>query len=165
MKTKHKFNIIDAFVILVLLAIIFEIVFFAVQTSGVLSPENEQKDVTYTVCIHGVDKAYLGSFKKGNHAYNSSTLYDIGIVTEINAVPVIEYDGTAKDSETEGEYAPGFSESDTLYDVYITISAKATVDERGIAFIDTQKIIVGTTVYIRCGDYAAASHVTSFKIG
>ena len=164
MKTKNKFNIIDAFVILVLVAIVFEIVFFTIQKSGILSPKSEQKDITYTVCIHGVDKAYLNSFKEGNTAYNSSTLYDIGTVSEIKAVPVIEYDGTANRGEAEGEYIPGFSESDTLYDVYITINAKAAVDERGIAFIDTQKIIVGTTVYIRCGDYASASHVTSFKI-
>ena len=165
MKTKSKFNIIDTFVILIILALIAGIVLFALYKGGIILSGKEKKQITYTVCIYGIEDEKLSSFAEGNDILNSSTFQSVGKITKTDSKKHMITENTAYKGENDGEYVLGTTESSALYDVYITVTATSGVDERGIAYIDSQKIVTGASVYIRSGNYAAQGFITDFSIG
>ena len=165
MKTKSKFNIIDTFVILIILALIAGIVLFALYKGGIILSGKEKKQITYTVCIYGIEEEKLSSFAEGNDILNSSTFQSVGKITKTDSKKHMITENTAYKGENDGEYVLGTTESSALYDVYITVTATSSVDERGIAYIDSQKIVTGASVYIRSGNYAAQGFITDFSIG
>ena len=57
-----------------------------------------------------------------------------------------------------------FPKYDNLYDVFVTMTVKADVDSRGIAYVNKNKVLVGSKIYFRCGTFAAASFCTAFSI-
>ena len=165
MKTKSKFNIIDTFVILIILALIAGIVLFALYKGGIILSGKEKKQITYTVCIYGIEEEKLSSFAEGNDILNSSTFQSVGKITKTDSKKHMITENTAYKGENDGEYVLRRTESFELHDVYITVTATASVDERGIAYIDSQKIVTGASVYIRSGNYAAQGFITDFSIG
>ena len=165
MKTKSKFNIIDTFVILIILAMIAGIVLFALYKGGIILSGKEKKQITYTVCIYGIEDEKLSSFAEGNDILNSSTFQSVGKITKTDSKKHMITENTAYKGENDGEYVLGTTESSALYDVYITVTATSGVDERGIAYIDSQKIVTGASVYVRSGNYAAQGFITDFSIG
>ena len=164
MKIKHKFNIIDILVIAFLLALILgATLFFLRQSNSIYSDMNEKK-ISYTVCIRGVDEAHLSSFAEGEQVLDSSTLKNIGTVSAVVTKRSTVNGTSAIPGDTEGEYVLDQTEAADLYDVYITVSAKAHPDSRGVYYVSSCRIVTGACVYIRCGNYAAQSFVTEFSI-
>jgi hypothetical protein len=165
MKTKSKFNIIDTFVILIILALIAGTVLFALYRGGIILSGKEKKQITYTVCIYGIEEDLISSFAKGNDILNSSTFKSVGKIVKTDYKKHMITENTAYKGENDGEFVLGRTESSGLYDVYITITGTSDIDERGIAYIDSQKIITGASVYVRSGNYAAQGFITDFSIG
>ncbi|MGN1095388.1 MAG: DUF4330 family protein, partial [Eubacteriales bacterium] len=71
-KKKNRFNIIDVFVILLIAALVFGIVYFILMQTGAIAKESDEKSIIYTVRISGADKEYIQEIKNGMTAYNSS---------------------------------------------------------------------------------------------
>jgi hypothetical protein len=164
MKIKHKFNVIDILVIIFLLALILGTTFFYLRQSNSIYSEMNEKKISYTVCIRNVDEAHLSSFSKGEPVLDSSSLKQIGTVSEVVSKKSVINGTSAVPGEADGEYILKQTESANLYDVYITISAKAYPDSRGVYYVSSRRIVTGASVYIRCGNYAAQSFVTEFSI-
>ncbi len=166
-KKKSRFNIIDAFVILLIAVLVFGIVYFIMMETGALpssvSASNE-KTVTYTVRISSVDEKYVSSFAAGDKALNSSTFESLGLITDIRTEKSVATSGLAVKTE-DGGYELNQTEYEDKYDIYVTISTSADIDGRGIAYVGSERINVGSCVYFRCGNFAATSYVTDFKIG
>lgn len=164
-KKKNRFNIIDTFVIVIILALIAGVIFFVLHRGNSIYSDRSEKNITYTVCISGMDEAHLAAFEAGERVLNSSTLNHIGTISDIKAIKHKARTSTAtKDAEGEG-YTLDLVEYDDVYDVYITVTAKTSLDSRNIAYIDSQRITVGSAIYIRCGNFASPGHITNFVIG
>lgn len=155
---------IDAFVIAVILALIAGVIFFAVRESGDLYSERRERNITYTVRISGVNKEFLSSFEEEMHVLNSSTLNYIGTVSKIKTEKAAAGTGEAVPNGTDGSYIIVQDKYDDIYDVYITLTAKTAPDGRGVAYVDGQRITIGSVIYLRFGNYSAAGHITNFSI-
>lgn len=163
MKTKNKFNIIDVFVIIIIFALIAGIVLFALYKNGVIFKNESTLNVTYTVCFHDVNEEYIPSFQKNNEAFNSSTMEPIGTVIDVTTRKSTSAGSTASPGEAEGEYVLDQNEKAGVYDVYLTIKSEAYIDERGVVYVSSQKVVAGAPIYVRCGNYAAQGFITSFN--
>ena len=163
-KSKNRFNIIDVCVILIILALIAGIVIFTVRESGEIYSERKEKNITYTVRLSGVSKDFLPSFEEEEHVLNSSTLNYIGTITKIKQEKTAVNTDKAEPVGTDGQYKVVQSHYDDVYDVYLTVSSKTTLDSRGIAYIDSQRITIGSVLYVRCGNFAATGYITNFSI-
>lgn len=161
---KNKFNIVDAFAVIVLIALIFGIVFYVLRENGTIGSARAEKNITYTVCISGVEEEYAAAFDAGKKIYNSSTMEYMGTVTKAEKTAHTENGNTAVAVSTEGEYVLEQKEKPGVCDIYITVTAKAIPDSRGIAYIASERITIGTALYIRVDDFAAESFITAFSL-
>ncbi|MBQ8448030.1 MAG: DUF4330 domain-containing protein [Clostridia bacterium] len=162
-KKKNRFNLIDAFVVLIILALIAGTVYFAFKENNEFQSELRTKNITYTVLLENVDKDFLNVFETDGHVLNSSTLEYIGKISKIKTEKAgVWTDKAEKDAAGDG-YTVIKKEYGDVYDVYITITAKASMDERGIAYIDRQRITVGTCVPLRFGNFSVQAHITAFS--
>ncbi len=160
---KNKFNIVDTFVVLILLAIIFGIIFITLNQAAKYT--QKEKDVNYIICISGLKEEYISNFNENDEVLNSATLNNIGKITNVAQKPAKENGDKALAGEAEGEYVLEQTELPGVFDVYITITAKAKIDGRGVAYIGSERITAGSELDIRCGNFAATGHITEFKTG
>jgi hypothetical protein len=162
-KTKNKFNIVDIFAVLIILALILGTVFFVLRKSGAIYTEKSKKNITYTVCIPGVKEEYISEIKAGEMIRNSSTMGYMGTITKTETTAHTENGNTAI-SDGNGGYVLEQKEAAGVYDVYITITSKATPDSRGVVYIDSERITIGSVLYVRIDNFAAESFITAFSI-
>ncbi len=162
---KSKFNIVDTFVVLILLALIFGIVFFFIRESRTIYEGRSEKNITYKICISGVESEYASTFVTGEKIYNSSTLNYIGTITKVETLPATESGEKAVAGAAEGEYLLKQEERHGLCDIYITLTAKTKLDTRGVAYIDSERITIDSELDVRCDNFAAPSRITMFSVG
>ncbi|MBQ9746097.1 MAG: DUF4330 domain-containing protein [Clostridia bacterium] len=162
-KKKNRFNIIDVFVIAAILALIAGVIFFAVRESGDFYTERREKNITYTVRISGVSKDYLSSFEEEGHVLNASTLNYIGTISKIKTEKTPTGKSEAVQNGTGG-YVIVQTKYNDIYDVYITVTAKTAPDGRGVAYVDGQRMTIGSEMYLRCGNFSATGYITNFSI-
>lgn len=166
MNKKFRFNIIDAFVILLIAALVLGAAYFIMSETGIIPQEKaSEKEITYTLRLSETDAQYLSSFKIGDEVVNSATFAPLGVITSIEqektrtASPFADaVDGTDTYSVRQAEY-------DDRYDIYITVRSTATIDDKGITYVGSQRITVGSCVYFKCGNFAATTYITDFKVG
>mgnify|MGYP004455938049 CR=1 FL=1 len=159
--TKGRFNFVDVLIIVMVLAIIAVVVYMSVSDKKVAA--SSEKVVTYTVKLSGVNKDYLPLIKKGETVTDSSTGALIGTITDVTSEKS-KHVGSKITADTLGNRYISYSEYDNLYDVFVTMTVKADVDSRGIAYVNKNKVLVGSKIYFRCGTFAAASFCTAFSI-
>jgi hypothetical protein len=163
-KNKHRFNLIDFFVILITLALIAGTIYFAWRENKELKAHLHEKNITYTLCLSGVDEDFISVFEAEAHVLNSSTLNYAGTIKKIKLEKSARLTDKAVQSSTSSAYIVVQEVSDELYDIYLTVSAKTLLDGRGVAYIDSQRITVGTPMYIRCENFTYEAFITSFSI-
>jgi hypothetical protein len=163
-KRKNRFNIIDVLVIFTVLALIAGIIVFTVRESKDYYAGLKEKNITYTVKICGIEKEFLSSFKEKEHIFSSTTLNYVGTISKIRTAKTSVATDRAVQSASGSAYISVMQVYDDLFDVYLTVSAKASLDDRGIAYIDRRRISIGSAVDIRCGNFSATAYVTNFSI-
>jgi len=169
MNTKKKtgFNIIDVFVILIIIALIAGTVYFIWRKNREPSSQLREKNLTYTVCLSGVDDDFLSVFEQDGLVYNSSTLGYIGTVKKIRMekTAVLTDKAAATVSGDNVSYTVIQQKYDDIYDVYLTISAKTLLDRRDIAYVDGERITIGSRINIRTEGFSYEAYITAFSIG
>ena len=163
-KNKHRFNLIDAFVILVTLAIIAGTVYFVWKENKEFNTHLHEKNITYTLRLSGVDEEFVPVFETDEHILDSSTFNYIGTIKKIKTEKSFRLTDSAVQSSTSSGYLVVQENLDDLYDVYLTVNAKTVVDSRGVAYIDDHRITVGTSMFVRCGNFTYEAYITSFSI-
>jgi len=163
-KKKHRFNLIDIFVIFIVLALIGGTAFFAFRKSRDVQSQIRERNITYTVCLSGVSEAYLSAFGTEEHMLNSATLNYIGTISKIKTEKHGEFTEKAVQNNLGSNYILVQNRYEDIFDVYLTVTAKTTLDERGVAYIDGRRITVGSPINIRCGNFAHAAYITNFSI-
>ena len=163
-KNKHRFNLIDAIVIFVILALIAGTVYFSWKENKEVNMHLHEKNITYTLRLSGVEEEFLPAFEAEEHVLNSSTLDYAGTIKKVKAEKSYRLTDKAVQSSTSSAYIVVHENLDDVYDVYLTVNSKTVVDSRGVAYIDRQRITVGTPMYIRCGNFTYEAYITSFSI-
>ena len=163
-KNRHRFNLIDAFVILITLALIAGTVYFAWKENKEINMHLHEKNITYTLRLADVEEEFLPAFAVDGHVLDSSTLDYIGTIKKIRTEKSFRLTDSAVQSSTSSGYLVVQEILDGSYNVYLTVNAKTVLDSRGVAYIDNLRITVGTPMYVRCGNFTYEAYITSFSI-
>ena len=155
---KARFNFIDAIIILVILAVIGAAVYLIAVESRVNRSAN-MGNIDYVVRISGVSEDALSFISVGDAVKDSVSGETMGIIRTVRTEKTRYYGSVAK-KNADGSYTLPKSEYPDRYDVYVTISANATEDARGIYYIGTTKILTGSAVYFKVSSFASVSYIT-----
>ncbi len=155
---KARFNFIDALIILVILAIIGAAVYLIAMERHANRSAN-LGNVDYIVRISGVDEDALAFIAVGDTVKDSVSGEVMGIIRAVKTEKTAYYGSFAKQN-ADGSYTLAKSLYPDRYDVYVTISANAAIDARGIYYLGTTKLLTGSAVYFKVPSFAAVSYVT-----
>ena len=159
---KSRFNFIDVIIIVMVLAVIAALIYFFVVKKNAPVSETE-KTVVYTLKIPGVNSDCLSMIKENDVVTDSSTGNELGTVKEIQVKNSLYVGDTVVD-DGKGAKTVAHSEYDNLFDVYVTLYVTASIDSRGIAYVGSNRILVGSPFYVRDGSFAKKAFCTGFSI-
>lgn len=146
---KVKFTVIDALIILVVLAVI--VVGVKKLLPNLLNGSEEEK-VDFTVLIQKEDMGFADAITVGDNVTVSLTERDGGIVKDVKAEPAV----TLAYSSIDGTYANEIIEG--KYDIYITIEADAGISDLAVKTGGTA-VKVGAEIPVRGKGYASMGYV------
>lgn len=146
---KVKFTVIDALIILVVLAVI--VVGVKKLLPNLLNGSEEEK-VDFTVLIQKEDMGFADAITVGDNVTVSLTEKDGGIVKDVKAEPAV----TLAYNSIDGTYANEIIEG--KYDIYITIEADAGISDLAVKTGGTA-VKVGAEIPVRGKGYASMGYV------
>lgn len=146
---KVKFTVIDALIILVVLAVI--IIGAKKLLPGMLNGSEDSK-VDFTVLIQKEDMGFADAITVGDNVTVSLTEKDGGIVKDVKAEPAV----TLAYNSIDGTYANEVIEG--KYDIYITIEADAAISDLAVKTGGTA-VKVGAEIPVRGKGYASMGYV------
>ena len=157
MTKKHKFNIIDAVIIILLGTIIAVAAFFLLRDK----PTDEVKEtvaIEYVVEFRKVRDELNNKISVGDTVVDSVAKYHIGEVIAVSAVPAVFSDGNDFNTSTAiaGTY-PGYS------DVRMTVSAEAVINGGRYVLSGGYNISVGSRVDVRTPNYNGTGYCTAIR--
>ena len=161
-RQKTRFNFIDVLIILIILAVVGAAVYLIV-TGNMEARRSESANIEFTVRLSAVDEEYLSLIRENESVKDSSTDKVIGTIQKITMEKTRYYVDTA--IPAGNGYTVTAAEYDDKYDVYVTISAYAKADDRGIYTIGSSRILVGAPIYFKVPSFTAVSYITAFSTG
>lgn len=146
---KAKFTVIDAVIIIVVIAALA--VGVKKILPSILHPADEQK-ISFTVMLQREDESFADAIEAGDRVTISLTEKDGGVVTAVSSEPAKtlafnSIDGTYSNEVIEGKE-----------DVYVTIEADVSVTDLALKAGGTA-IKVGAEVPVRGKGYASMGYV------
>ena len=157
-RKKAQFNLIDALIIIIILALISAAAYLIwggfnqMETSGDI-------DFTFEVRISGVKENMLPYIKEDSSVKDSVTGETLGTIVGIRMEKSRYYGSVQKDEN--GDYVLSATEYPDEYDVYVTISARSKADERGIYEVGNVRMLIGETVHFQVKSFSAVSHIVN----
>lgn len=161
-RQKTRFNFIDVLIILIILTVIGAAVYLIV-TGNIETRRSESANIEFTVRLSAVDEEYLSLIRENESVKDSSTDKVIGTIQKI-AMEKTRYYGNIAIPARNG-YTVTATEYNDKYDVYVTISAYAKADDRGIYTIGSSRILVGAPIYFKVPSFTSVSYITAFSPG
>lgn len=156
-KGKHKFNTVDAVIIIVIATVIGTAVYL-LWAKGLFLNDSESFEVEYVVEFRMVRDEFITNFKVGSKVVDSVAKYQIGEVVAVNT-SVSAFTGT---NTVEGKLV--YFDYPEHSDVSLTVRSKAVLNDENMYTIDGgYRISVGSTMYIRMPDYTGQAYCTQIK--
>ncbi len=153
---KHKFNAIDAVILIVIAAVIGAAVFFFV--TGEFGGASDTVTLEYVVEIRTIRDDYVDNFKIGEQIIDSVARFNLGKIVAIEVEPAT-FNGNDLTTGTLKVY-----EYPEHSDVTLTVVAEARLGENGRYIVgDGFDISVGTAVYMRLPNYTGVGYCTHFR--
>ncbi len=155
-KRKTKFNIMDAIILVVLLAVVAVLLYvFVFSESGEAAlGETDTYTLTYVVEVTKLSEEYADRVKVGAAVVDSSKKLPIGTVVAVEKHPH-QHLGT---NYTEGEMS--LTTVDGYSDLYVTLEASATLS--GITYsVGGFEVRVGNKVYLAFSDLVCEGYCIS----
>ena len=160
-RKKVQFNLLDALIVLLILGLIGVVAYGLVggfrqtEVSGL-------QDLVFDVRISNVKETALPLIKEGIAVKDSVTGEAIGTVVSVRTEKSRYYSGVHTDEN--GDYILNMTEYPDEYDVYVTVSARAMPDERGIFYIGNIRLLIGETVHFQVKSFSAVSYIVDVVI-
>ncbi len=153
---KHRFNAVDAAIIIVIAAIIVAgVMFFSMGGTETI---NETVKIEYVVEFRAIRNEFADNFAVGDGVVDSVAKYHLGEVIDYSVGPAA-YSGN--------DFSAGAlvsSEYPEHSDVRLSVAAEATVGAGGRYVLDGgYDISVGTTMYIRLPNYTGVGYCTELS--
>ena len=160
-RKKVQFNLIDALIVIVILGLIGVAAYLLLgdfQTAE--APGNV--DMTFEVRISGVKENMLPYITEGLSVKDSVGGHSLGRIVAVRAEKSDYYGGVHKNES--GDYVLNVTEHPDEYDVYVTVSANAVSDDRGIYKVGSTRMLIGEAVHFQVKSFAAVSYIVNTEI-
>ncbi len=155
-KQKHRFNAVDALIILLIAAVLAAGLF--IWSKSRQGKSANTFDVEYVIELRTIRDEFADNIKVGTNIIDSAKKYQLGEVIAVNTSPA-QYTGT---DLINGELV--YNDYPEHSNVDLTVKTTASLDDDGMYIIDGgYRISVGTTIYIRTPDYVGVGYCTKFK--
>ncbi len=155
-KQKHRFNAVDALIILLILAVIAAGIF--VFSKKVRSQKAGSFDIEYVIELRTVRDELADNITVGTKIIDSAKKYQLGEVIAVNVTPA-KFTGT---DLINGELV--YYDYPEHSDVSLTVKTTARLDSEGMYIVDSgYRLSVGTSIYVRTPDYVGTGYCTKFK--
>lgn len=159
-KKKGRFNLVDLFLILIALAVVF-VMIFVIDPFSIELFDNTEKEVKleYTIRIENVENTLINKIAIGNEVVDSSTKTSLGFVSSVeNDIPHTE---PYYDSEIG---VVSMMQYENRYDLVVTVtSANATFTE-GVGYeVNDRRVAVGTQLYLMFPDFVGTGSCISIR--
>ena len=155
-KGKIKFNIMDALILVAVLAVtaLLLYVFVFSETSSVQSAASDAYTLTYVVEVSKISEDFADKIAAGDQVIDSSKKMHIGTVTAVEAQPHLHM-GTDMH-----EGALVLNPVDDYVNLYITVQADAVLD--GISYsINGYDLYVGANMHLSFADMVCSGYCIS----
>lgn len=155
-KPKHRFNAVDALIIVLILAVIAAGAF--IFTRSVRNNNSGSFDIEYVIELRTVRDELANNIQIGTKVVDSAKKYQLGEVIAVSVSPA-KFTGT---DLINGELV--YYDYPEHSDVSLTVKTTATLDSDGMYIVDNgYRLSVGTTIYVRTPDYVGTGYCTKFK--
>ena len=147
-----KFNVVDFFLLLMILAIIAAVVVYVVPGISEKLTTGRSSEIVFSVEFKGVDSAFVANIKVGDTVYDAGKDFVLGEVKSVEnyASTVLVYD--------EESGAGVMKEVGDLKNVIVTVRASAVyTDNEGYA-INGERIAVGCPYSIRFPQFSGEGY-------
>lgn len=155
-KTKIRFNILDALILLAIIAAVSVLLYVFVFSGGSAgSPaQTEAYALTYVVEVAEVDEAFRGKVSPGDAVIDSASKRHIGTVTAVEERPHMHM------GVNQAEGALVLNPVDGQINIYITVKADAVLD--GITYkIGGYEMYVGGLTHLAFDDFVCSGYCVS----
>lgn len=165
-RKKVRFNLIDTVIVIFILAVI-ALAAYLLFGDFDFSFDRNYKDIQFEVRIENVRKESLESLESQallapqTTVRNAVTGKEIGTISSVRTEKSHYYGGLV---QGEDGYILGTMESEDVYDVYITVSAKAKRDSRDVYTVGDLRVVIGEPVYFKVKSYAATAYIVKTEI-
>ena len=155
-KKKHKFNIVDFLILLLVVAIIGTAIYAVFAWSDIKALwSTSSKEILYVVELRGVDKDLINNVKAADVVIDSVSKNQLGTVQSAKSDP---YSTLGYTVNTDGEYAATMITDDSKFNITLTISATAEY-EKGIGYtVNGTRIAVGEVLDLRFPQLASTAY-------
>ena len=153
-----KFNVVDFFLLLIVLAIIAILVVYFIPGASDRIAATDKTDITFTVEFKGVDSDFVANVNAGDTVYDSSKNFMLGTVKAVEnyayTVPVYNGSEVAEMREVEG-----------LKNLVVTVTASAVyTDEEGYS-VNGERIAVGCAYNISFPHFSGEAYCIELTTG
>ena len=165
-RKKVRFNLIDAVIVIFILAVIAMVVYFLIGKFRLFEHPSDE-NFKFEIRIENVKKESLESLEnlslleKGTVVRDSATGEEIGKIESYEAKKSIYYGGLI---QSESGYVLGSTESEDEYDLYITVSCHADQDSRGIYMVDDIRMVIGEAVNFKIKSFSSIAYIVKTEI-
>ena len=153
-----RFNIIDFFVILIVLLVIAAMVVYFWPGLMERFSSNGEMEITYVLEFRGVEEAFIANIKSGESVYDASQNFKRGTVKSvaIESYSVLEYDSSSGEAVMK--------EHPNLKTLIITISVSAIYTEGEGYSINGERIAVGGKYAVRFANFTGTAYCTQVRL-
>lgn len=158
-KRKWRFNLVDALILLALVAAVLVLLYVFVwsEKSSFRSIQGNKVKVTYVVEINGLDEDYKDTIKVGATVTDSSKKMAIGTVASVETQDYV-YLGTNILNDTLV-----LNTVNDLITQYVTVEAEATLADNQYS-IEGYPIYVGALVYMMFPEMVCSGYCISLDV-
>ena len=155
---KHKFNAIDAAIIILIVAVISAAVFFMLSDREPSETEAKTVKIEYVVSLRTIQDEFADNFTPGDSVTDGVALYRIGEIVDTYVTDAV-YNGV--DLVTGESVATPYPDHS---DVALTVRATATLDELGRYVVGGGfDLSVGTLICVRTPNYIGYGYCTEIR--
>lgn len=161
-KKKGSFNIVDFFLILIAIAVLF-VVFFVIDPFSINLFDGQDREValTYTIRIDNVEEMLIEKIKTNDEVVDATVKSSLGYVIYVdndNAHTEYYYDSEKGEVRTK--------EHESLYDLEVTIKAKKATFTEGEGYkVNGRRVAVGTQFYLMFPEFLGSGTCISINEG
>ena len=165
-RKKVRFNLIDAVIVVFILAVI-ALAAYLLFGSFKQSVDHGTKSLKFEIRIENVKKESLETLEKSallvplTTVRNAVTGEEIGTIFSVRTEKSRYYGGLIQD---ENGYTLDTKEFEDEYEGYITISATADRDSRGIYTVDGIRMLIGEEVNFKIKSFAETAYIVKTEI-